>query len=806
MLKNYLKIAFRNFTQNKSFALLSILSLSIAITSVVLIGMYAYQEFSYDTFHERSEDIYRLVTVSENLDNRREVAFVPLALGPHLKENFSSVENFARVWVYRRSMPVSNPERDADFYEDRFAWADGSFFSIFDFEITAGNRENPLGEFRSVVISESMAEKYFGNENPIGKQLYFRGETDIPLYVSAVMKAFPANSHIRFDFVADIRVAAEDFWQGGRATQEILQEWINLFVPAYIKTKPGAEIQPILDEANRLMNEHLSEVSGASYSMKAQSIESIHLTSNVDIGEFEVNGSEQNVYAVLVIGMIVLALGCFNFVNLVTAQAGRRTKEVGLRKTMGGTRSQLMLQHYLESSIMVLMAVLLSLVSVEILIPFLRNFIIMGNMGDFLADFKSISVFIGFVLFVVGIAGAYPALFVSKFSPGSVLKGSFSNRLSGGALRKVLITMQFALSSALIVCTLVVYQQLEFMKTKELGFSEEQIVVIPIHRDNAIIPNLNRVKESFTQNSNISGVTASSHLMFATFTYTDTFELFGSEQEYRWERYTVEADYPSVYGLNLIAGRFFRYDTPADTNAVILNEQAVRELGLEPEEAVGQILENRTMDIEGPIVGVVEDFHYQSLHEDIQPFALINYPQQIDFISVKINSDQVSTTLDFMEEAWSEVIPEGSFGYFFLDETFGASYQREENLGNAVIGFSLTAIFLACLGLFGLSLFTAERRTKEIGIRKVLGASVWEIIRLLGTDFSRLVLLALGIALPVAYLVMTNWLNDFAYQIDISYWMILAAGFFVLLISWLTVSWHSFRAAMVNPVQSLKSE
>lgn len=806
MIKNYIKIAFRNFTQNKSFALLSILSLTIAITSVIMIGMYAYQEFSYDDFHERSNDIYRLVTVSENLDNRTETSFVPLALGPHLKDNFSSVESFARVWVYRRSMPVSNPEMEIDFYEDRFAWADSSFFAIFDFEIVAGDRGNPLNDFRSVVISESMAEKYFGDQNPIGKPLYFRGETDIQLYVSAVMKDFPANSHIQFDFVADIRVAAEDFWQGGTATQEMLQEWINLFVPAYIMTEPGAEIETIVSEATRQMNERLSEVSGAEYTIKAQPITDIHLASNLDIGEFEVNGSAQNVYVILVIGMIVLALGCFNFVNLVTAQAARRTKEVGLRKTMGGTRIQLMVQHYFESFVMVLMAVLLSLVLVEILMPFLRNFIKSGSIADLLTDFKSVILLTGFMILITGISGAYPAIFVSKFSPVSVLKGSFSNRLSGGALRKVLVTTQFALSGALIVCTMVVYQQLEFMKSKELGFSEEQIVVIPIHRDNAIIPNLNRVKESFTQNSNISGITASSHLMFATFTYTDTFELFGSDQEYRWERYTVEADYPRVYDLNILAGRFFRPDTPADTNAVILNEQAVRELGLEPEEVIGQILENRTMNIAGPIVGVVEDFHYQSLHEDIQPFVLINYPSQIDFISVKINSEQASSTLDYMEETWEQVIPQASFGYFFLDETFGASYQREENLGNTVLGFSLVAIFLACLGLFGLSLFTAERRTKEIGVRKVLGATVWDIIRLLGLDFTRLILLALGIALPFAYLLMNNWLNDFAYRIDISLWMFMAAGFSVFLIALFTISWHAIRAASLDPVKTLRSE
>lgn len=376
----------------------------------------------------------------------------------------------------------------------------------------------------------------------------------------------------------------------------------------------------------------------------------------------------------------------------------------------------------------------------------------------------------------------------------------------GSSLRKTLVTAQFTLSGALIVCTLVVYQQLEFMKDKELGFSEEQIVVIPNHRDNTIIPSFNNLKEAYLQNSNIKGVTTSSHLMFASFTYTNSFRLRGSDQDHRWERYTVEGDYPEVYDLNLLAGRYFRAEAPADTNNVILNESAATELGFTPEEALGRVLENRSMGISGEIVGVVEDFHYQSLHENIQPFVLINRPSQVDFISVKINPDQIASTIDFMEETWAEVIPGASFGYYFLDNTFAALYEQEERLGNSILGFSLVAIFLACLGLYGLSLFAAEKRTKEIGVRKVLGATIWDIVKLLGLDFTKLVMIALIIAMPAAYLLMTQWLNDFAYRIDISSGLILGGAVTVLIISWLTVSWHSVRAATTNPINSLKSE
>jgi putative ABC transport system permease protein len=805
MLKNYLKIAFRNFTQNKSYALLSILSLTIAITSVILIGMYASHEFSFDKFHEKSDQIYRLTTSSTNQDTEREVGFVPLPMSKHLADNFPGVTNHLRVWEYRRSMPVSNPERDLVFYEDNFGWAEDTFFEFFDFEITAGDKENPLSDFRSIVISETIAEKYFGDTDPIGKPLYYLGETDIPFYVTAVMEDFPENSHFHFDFIGNIKVAAEDYWAGGGVGQGFFDQWVNLFVPGYIMVEPGTDLEPILAEASRLENEYFN-VPGSEYQVKAQPLTSIHLHSNLDVAEWEVNGSARTVYAVIIIGIIILALGCFNFINLVTAQAGNRTKEVGLRKTLGGTRAQLMSQHYLEAALMVTLAIIISFCFVELLLPFLGGFIPTGSISMIISNPTLLLVVLFGVLSVILLAGAYPAFFVSRFSPSDVLKGTFSVAGKGASLRKTLVTLQFILSGALIICTLVVYQQLEFIKNKELGFSEEQVVVIPIHRDTAIIPNLNRIKEAFTQNSNIESVTASSHLMFATFTYANTFRLQGSEQDYRWERYTVEADYPKVYDIELIAGRSFRPNTPADTHNVIINEQAVLELGFTPEEALGRMIENRSMGISGEIIGIAKNFHYQSLHEDIQPFVLINRPDQIDYISVKINPEQANEAITFMQEEWPNVVPNASFGYYFLDSTFGALYEREERLGNSILGFSAVAIFLACLGLFGLSLFTAERRTKEIGVRKVLGASVWDIVKLLGLDFTKLVILALGIALPTSYILMNSWLNDFAYRIEFSLFLLIGGALTVLITSWATISWHSIRAATANPINSLKSE
>jgi putative ABC transport system permease protein len=772
---------------------------------VLLIGLYAKHEFSYDRFHEKADQIYRLTTKSVNQETERTVGFVPLPLAPHLKENFPGVTNFARVWEYRRSMPVTNPERDDVFYEDNFGWAEDTFFDIFDFEIVAGDRENPLGNFRSVVISETTAEKYFGEENPIGKPIHYLGETDIPFYVTAVMKDFPSNSHFQFDFIGNIKVAADDYWAGGGVGQEFFDRWVNLFVPAYILVEPGTDLEPILTEASRLENEHF-QVPGSVYEVEAQPISEIHLHSALDVGEWGINGSLANVYAVLIVGLIILLLGCFNFINLVTAQAGKRVKEVGLRKTLGGTRHQLMAQHYMESLLLVLAAVIMALVFVDLVQPWLSGFSGVDNAMSLLIEPQSLVIVAGFIFLLVLMAGAYPALFVSRFSPSDVLKGTFSGHLGGGSLRKVLVTLQFALSGALIVSTMVVYQQLQHMQESELGFAEEQVVVIPIHRDNAIIPNFDRIKQAYLQNSNVKAVTASSHLMFATFTYTNTFQIQGSDQEYRWERYTVEGDYPKTYDLNFIAGRSFRPDSPADTNAVILNEQAVKELGLKPEDTLGRVMVNRSLGVEGEIVGVVQDFHYQSLHESIQPFVLINRPDIVDYISVKINPNDVGTTVDFLETTWEEVIAQASFGYFFLDNTFAALYAREEQLSNAILSFSFVAIFLACLGLFGLSLFTAERRTKEIGVRKVLGAGVWDIVQLLGTDFTKLVILALLLAFPASYLVMNSWLSDYAYRIDISGWLFVVGAVFVIGISWLTVSWHSVRVATLNPVESLKSE
>lgn len=805
MLKNYFKIAFRNFIKNKSFTTLSILSLCIAVSCVVVIGLYAKKEFSYDRFNENAENIYRLTTTSVNQNTERTVGFVPLPLSTHLKESFSGVTETARVWEYRRSMPVSNPDRNLVFYEDNFGWAEESFFSIFNYEIVQGNSENPLSEFRSVVISESMAEKYFANDDPIGKTLYFQGETDIPVYVSAVMKDFPENSHFHFDFIGNIKTVAEDFWAGGRVGQEFFDQWVNLFVPAYILVEPGTDLSPVLAEASKQVNNYF-EVPGSEYTINAQPLTDIHLRSTLDVGEWQINGSLSNVYAVIAIGIIVLLLGCFNFVNLVTAQASKRVKEVGLRKTLGGTRDQLMIQHYIESFLLVFIAVIIALGIAELSHSFFSDFIGSDGVISLFSSPNSIVLILSFIVLLVLLAGAYPALYVSKFNASSVLKGTFSSQLGGGSLRKVLVTAQFALSGALIVCTLIVQQQLDHMQDKDLGFAEDQIVVIPIHRDNAIIPNMDRVKEAYLQNSNVLSVSASSHLMLATYTYSNTFRLVGSGQDHRWERYTVDADYPETYDLNLIAGRSFRANTPSDTNAVILNETAVNELGFSKEDVLGRRIQNRSMGLEGVIVGVVEDFHYQSLHENIQPFVLLNQPDNVDFISVKINTADIGNTISFLEDTWNNVLPNASFGYYFLNNTFASLYERESQLETAITTFSLIAVFLACLGLFGLSLFTAERRTKEIGVRKVLGASVMDIVILLASGFTKLIVIALVIALPVVFLLMDNWLNDFAYRINISFWMFLVSIVSVLGISWLTVSWHSIRAANSDPVKSLKSE
>ncbi len=805
MLKNYLKIALRNFIKNKSFTLLSVLSLTISISCAILIGLYVKHEFSYDRFHSKADQIYRLTTYSINENTERSTGFVPLPMSKYLYDNFPGVTNYARIWEYRRAMPVTTPESDQVFYEDNFAWAENTFFEIFDFEIVHGNKENPLPEFRSIVISESTAQKYFGDEDPIGKTIYYRGETDIPFYVSAVMKDFPKNSHFHFDFIGNIKVAADDYWAGGGVGQEFFDRWVNLFVPGYIVVEPGTDLEPILAEASRLENEYF-QVPGSTYEVKAQPITDIHLHSTLDVGEWQVNGSAANVYAIIVVGLIVLLLGGFNFVNLVTAQAAKRVKEVGLRKTLGGTRQQLMIQHYTESLLLVVIAVTVAFFIVELTQPWLGGFTGIESVLGLLTDPFSLLILIGVLSLVILLSGAYPALFVSGFSPSLVLKGTFSGQIGGGSLRKILVTTQFALSGALIVCTMVVYQQLQHMQESELGFSEEQIVVIPNHNDSVILPAFNSLKQAYLQNSNVKSVTSSSHLMFATFTYSNTFRLQGSEKDYRWERYTVEGDYPETYDLNFIAGRSFRADSPADTNAIILNRTAVNELGFTPEEAIGRMMTNRSMGDTGEIVGVVEDFHYQSLHEEIQPFVLMNQPDNVDFISVKINPNNVQNTIAYLEEAWYQVIPEASFGYYFLDDTFEQQYAQETKLNNAIISFSLIAIFLACMGLFGLSLYTAERRTKEIGVRKVLGASIWEIVELLSRDFTKLVVLALIIAFPVSYFLMNNWLNEFAYRINISWWMFGLGTIFVLGISWLTVSWHSVRAANTNPVESLKSE
>ncbi|MGK7393910.1 MAG: ABC transporter permease [Candidatus Cyclobacteriaceae bacterium M3_2C_046] len=803
MIKNYLKSSLRFLLRNRLFFLVNMLSLTTAISSCLVIGFYIKNELSYDKMHQKSERIYRYYTVSQSNENTRSVPFAPLALAPHLEQQFSGVENYVRLWRYRRAMPVSYPAGNINFYEADFGWADPSFFQVFDFPVLKGNPEKALAEIGNLVITASTAKKYFGDQDPIGKTLVFRADNDIELLVTAVMEDFPPNSHFKFDLLANIETADRYFWRGGNFNDE-LNSWENLFVGGYLLLSPEAEVASLESYANQQVNQHLS-ISNVSLQVKFQPLQKIHLYSDLDVGEFQANGDITNVYLFAVIGIIILLLGIFNFVNILTAYAGKRAREIGVRKTFGSKRRQIIFQQYLEIMMMMALALILSVGIVAVLswenVPFIAfQWYKIGNDMYFWLIFTTLMI----VFFIA--AGAFPSLFLSRFQPVKIMKGQYWKHSEGASIRKSLVFFQFVISSALIISSIIVYQQISFLKNKELGFNTDQVLIIPIHNDGAIIPQFQTLKQEYKQLNEVKYVTASSNVFFSDYVYSNNFNLAGSDESFRWQRYTVDHEFPQTFDLDLLAGRLFDDKMASDSMAFILNQAALKELGLEPEQAIGRQLVNATMDVTATIVGVVEDFHFRSLYNQVEPFVLMTHPTAIDFISVKLNSRDIAQTVVSLKEIWNQVIPNTVFHYDYFDQYSGQVYQKAENMKNLFLIFTLLAILIACLGLFGLAAFTLHLRLKEIGIRKVLGASMQNVWRLLVKDFVLIIIAANLVVWPLVYYIMDRWLANFAYQAPMQWYYFSLAAVFMVFISLLVISYHAIKAASVNPVEILKNE
>jgi putative ABC transport system permease protein len=792
MFKNYLRIAFRNLRRHWAFSLLNILGLTIGMSACFLIFLYVRFELSYDRFHSRGDRIYRMVTdiktPSETLN--WSVASAPMAINAKLE--FPEIEAAVRV----NPSSVLVRRGDIKFQEDHMAYVDSGFLETFDFPLLQGDLHTALREPFTVVISETAAKKYFGKDNPMGQTLILT-DANYSSTITGVMKDMPGNTQLK----ADMLVSQSSF---KRMDSTADLNWGNFGVFSYLLLKPNTDAKALERKLPGFLEKKVGKEmkqNNLHYTLFLEPFKDVYLRSTRGGQE---SGSLTNIYVFSIIGVFILLIACINFINLTTARSTERAKEVGIRKVIGAERQQLTTQFLGESVLLCLIAFVLSVITCWLLLDLFNTLAgktvstgIFHHPG-YIASLLAIAIGIGFL------AGIYPALVLSSFQPITVLKGRFATGTRGLLLRKGLVITQFTISIGLIVSTLIVGLQLRYMRSKDLGFSKEQTLVLDTHGDNhreALKNEISRLPGvvSIAMSSSVPGGGAMN-------AYSTLQNFKGEMQISSPDLYFVDFGFIGLYKMQIIAGRAFSQQFGTDTTqAMILNETATRMLGYPmPKDAVGRDFSQ--WGRRGKIVGVVKDFHYQSLRSPIRPLSMRIEPGGADQISVKIQDANVPAVVAAIESKWKTIIPYRPFSYVFVDEFFDRQYRSEDNFGKLFLNFAILAIFISCLGLLGLASYSTLQRTKEIGVRKVLGASVTGIVNLLSREFMLLVGIAFLIATPLTWYFMNRWLKDFTYRVELNWWMFALAGVLAMLIALLTISFQAIKAALTNPIKSLHTE
>jgi putative ABC transport system permease protein len=794
MIKNNLKIAIRSLLRHKAFSFINILGLAVGISACFLIYLYVTFETSFDKFHTKADRIYRVVADVVTPTETIKSSYITTPVAPNLKRDFPEIEDAVRIAPDEFLVKKGNVK----FQEKKTVLADSTLFNVFDFPLIAGNKKTALIEPMSVVISQTTAKKYFGNTDPMGQEIQITGDA-FNAKITGVMKDIPKNSQIEADLIVSKSSTAK---MGGYGMSD--SEWTNHTNYTYILVKPNTNVKALAAKFPAFQEFH-NGADAKKFQMQdylsLEPLRDVYLKSK---REGFVTGSISNVYIFSAIAIFILLIACINFINLTTARSSERAKEVGIRKVVGALRFQLARQFISESIIICLIAFALSLVLSAIILP-LFNELAGKEISDSIfnnplqvAGLFVISVIIGLV------AGIYPSLVLSSFKPVSILKGRFSTGSKGLLLRKSLVVFQFTISIILITGTIIVYRQLNYMRSQSLGFNKEQTVVIKTNYDK----NKDVFKQSLSSIPGVLSTTISSHVPGggSNSAYSSVENKRGEMQKSNIDLYFVDFDYVKQYDLKLAAGRTFSKDFPTDsTQAMVINEAASRMLGYStPQEAIGRKFDQ--WGRKGQIIGVLKDFHYKSLQSNIPPLVMRFEPWGLGTISVKVAAANLPATLKAIGDKWAQVIPNRPFEYNFLDEFYDRQYRAEDHFGNLFFNFAILAIFISCLGLLGLSSYSTMQRTKEIGIRKVLGANVAGIVNLLSIEFIKLVIIALVIAIPIAWFSMNKWLADFAYQTSISWWIFALAGGLSVLIAFSTISYQAIKAAMANPVKSLRTE
>lgn len=804
MFRNYIKVALRNLGKNKGYSFINITGLAVGIACCIAILLYVRNELSYDTFNKNADQIYRVHLTGRINNNELNMAVSPSPLGAAIMHDLPGVAVYTRIRNF--GAPVLRYKNKA-FSEEKFFNVDSTFFKVFTVEFMEGNPNSALTRPNNVVITESMAKKYFGSEDPMGKIL--NADHRRNWIITGVIKDFPQNSHFHSDFL------------GSLTTYEDSRNpfWLSNNYYTYIVLKKGTDsrqfqklldqdvkqyIGPQLEKVAGLTLEQLKK-SGSSYGYVLQPLNSIHLNSHLDY-EIEANSDIDYIYIFSVIAIAILLIACINFINLATARSEKRAKEVGIRKTLGSNRSQLVRQFITESVLMSMLAVIIAIIVIEVFLPGFND--ITGKEMS-LGIFENIYTLL-LLIFLAGIigiiAGSYPAFYLSSFQPVKVLKSENKGKQKS-FLRSGLVIFQFAVTIVLFIGTFIIYNQLKYMQNKNLGFDKEQVVIIKKTDDIG-----NQIKSFKKELANYPGViNLSNSNAIPGLQYGDNASrVEGTPNDRYQDLRQIWSDYGFIntYNIKMEKGRFFSIEHPSDTSAVVINEATVKIFGLN--NPIGKILIEPSPhgDEKYKIIGVTKNFNYESLHQVIRPLVIHLYNAHGfgKFISVRIKPDDYQGTISYLQNTWKKFAGNQAFDYNFLDRNLAHLYIAEQRTSKIATTFAVLAIFIACLGLLGLAAFITEQRTKEIGIRKVLGASIPSLLFMLSKEFLKWVLIANIIAWPVAYYVMNNWLKDFAYKININLWIFLLSGIIALAIALLTVSSHAIKAAIANPIKSLRYE
>lgn len=807
MIKNYIKTAFRNLLKNKGFTTINVLGLALGLATCLLIVFYVFDELSFDKYNANLDRIYRVNNEIKFGGNENSYAVAPAPLAAALKASFPEIQQITR---FRSRGGFQVKKGNQNIQEYNMVYADSSMFNVFTLPMLNGDQRTALKEPHSVVITESMAKKYFDRINVTGQVLTF---DDTAQYrVTGVIKDIPKQSHFHFDFFISMSSLPESrdlsYFSNNFQTYILLRpgadaQKLQAKLPAFMRHVAGAQLQSIA---------HITfddlEKAGNYFRLKLIPLKDIHLRSN-SVAELDANGNIQYVYIFSAIAIFILLIACVNFMNLSTARSANRAKEVGVRKVLGSARKNLIFQFLTESIMVTLFS---AIIAVFLAWGFLGLFNQMSGKDLTITPqiFMWLVPILLLLVIVIGfIAGSYPAFFLSGFQPIEVLKGKLSRGFKGSFLRSFLVVFQFAISVFLIIGTLVIYNQLKYIQNKDLGFNRDHVLIVQRiwtlgNKDKDFRQEVSQL--SGVKSASLSGYLPTSNAGNSSTMFKDP--VVDQKRSVLSQQWYVDENYIPTLGIKMVAGRNFSKDMPTDSNAIVINQAAANLLGFsdpinkplyEPQDNMVKVLKKYT------IIGVMKNFNFRSLRESITPMVLFLADDR-GAMTVRVNAENISSVIDQIRTKWKSFVPNQEFNYKFMDEDFEALYKSEQRMGKISIAFTSLAIVIACLGLFGLAAYAAEQRTKEIGIRKVLGANVSTIVSMLSRDFIKLVLISIILASPLAWWAMHGWLQSFAYRQNIQWWIIALAGFGAILIAFVTISFQSIKAALTNPIKSLRSE